>query len=99
MTPLGFSGLSTALVVVWAIALVVAAVEVGVVRSRNGLAAHPILFATSRFVRFGCMFTVFAIAQRANDLGLITYSLYLFTLLMTALAVFAAGAFPPQGRN
>jgi len=45
------------------------------------------------------MFTVFAIAQRANDLGLITYSLYLFTLLMTALAVFAAGAFPPQGRN
>jgi hypothetical protein len=92
MTPLGFSGLETTLTVVWAVAFMVAAIEVGLVNSLNRLPDHSVLFAASRFICFGCMFTVFAIAQRAHDFGLITRGLYLFTLLMAALAVLAAGA-------
>jgi len=45
------------------------------------------------------MFTIFGIAQKANDLGLTTYSLYLFTLFMAALAVAAAGAFPARAKD
>jgi hypothetical protein len=40
-----------------------------------------------------------ALPQKANALGLITYSLYLFTLLMAALAVAAAGAFPARAKD
>src|ERR1700704_5256857 len=95
MTPLGFSGLHIeTLIIVWAVALVVAAVEVGVVKRQNRLPAYPFLFAVSRVVRFGCLFTVFAVVQRANDLGLITRGLYLFTLLMAVLAVAAADVSP-----
>jgi hypothetical protein len=100
MTPLGFSGLqTTTLTIVWVVALVIASVEVGAVKGQNRLPAHPVLFAASRFVRFGCLFTVFAIVQRANDLGLITYGLYLFTLLMAALAVLAAAVFPVRAKT
>jgi hypothetical protein len=99
MTPLGFSGLGTILVVVWVVALVAAAVEVAVVTPRNWPPVRSVLFAVSRFVRYGCMFTIFGIAQKANDLGLITYSLYLFTLLMAAFAVAAAGAFPARTKD
>ena len=100
MTPLGFSGLHIeTLIIVWAVALVVAAVEVGVVKRQNRLPAYPLLFAVSRVVRFGCLFTVFAVVQRANDLGLITRGLYLFTLLMAVLAVAAASVFPIRAKN
>jgi hypothetical protein len=80
-------------------ALVVAAIEVGVVKGRNRLPTHSGLFFASRCVRVGCMFTVFAVVQRANDLGLITRSLYLFTLLMAVLAVLAAGVFPVRAKT
>jgi hypothetical protein len=99
MTPLGFSGLAETLVVVWVVALVAAAIEVAIVKPRNWPPVRSVLFAVSRFVRYGCMFTIFGIAQKANNLGLITYSLYLFTLLMVALAVAAAGAFPARAKD
>jgi hypothetical protein len=100
MTPLGFSGLNTAvLIFTWALALVVGAVQAGVVKGQNRLPVHPVLFFASRCVGFGCLFTVFGIVQRANDLGLITYGLYLFTLLMVVLAVVAGGIFPARARN
>jgi hypothetical protein len=100
MTPLGFSGLHIeTLIVVWVAALVVAAVEVAVVKGQNRLPAHPVLVFASRYVRFGCLFTVFAVVQRANDLGLITRGLYLFTLLMAVLAVLAASVFPIRAKS
>jgi hypothetical protein len=99
MTPLGFGDLVTTLIVVWVAAVVVAAVEVVFFRSRERLPAHPVLFAASRFICFGCTFTVFGIARKANDLGLVTYSLYLFTVLMAALAMFTAGAFVHRARD
>ena len=99
MTPLGFSGLVETLVIVWVVALVVAALELGVVKRQNRLATHPVLFFASRCVRVGCMFTIFGIAARANDRGLITYGLFLFTVLMAALAVVAASLFPVRAKN
>jgi hypothetical protein len=99
MTPLGLDGLVTILVVVWVVALVAAAIEVAIVKPRNWPPVRSVLFAMSRFARYGCMFTIFGIAQKANALGLITYSLYLFTLLMAALAVAAAGAFTARAKD
>jgi hypothetical protein len=99
MTPLSFGDLVTTLIVVWVAAVVVAAVEVVFFKSRDRLPAHPVLFAASRFICCGCMFTVFGIAQKANALGLMTYSLYLFTVLMAALAVFTAGAVLPRAKD
>jgi len=100
MTPLGFSGLHIeTLIIVWVMALVVAAVEVGVVKRQNRLPTHPLLFFASRYVRFGSLFTVFAVVQRANDLELITRGLYLFTLLMAVLAVLAASVFPVRPKT
>jgi hypothetical protein len=99
MTPLGFGDLVTTLIVVWVVALVAAAIEVAVVKPQNWPPVRSVLFAVSRFVRYGCLFTIFGIAQKANALGLITYNLYLFTLLMAALAVAAAGAFPARAKD
>jgi len=99
MTPLGFGDLVTTLIVVWVAAVVVAAVEVVFFKSRDRLPAHPVLFAASRFICFGCTFTVFGIARKANDLGLMTYSLYLFTVFATALAMFTAGASLPRAKD
>ena len=99
MTPLGFSALATTLVVVWVVALVASAVEVAIVKPQNWPPLRSVLFAASRFFRYDCMFTIFGIAQKANDLGLTTYSLYLFTLFMAALAVAAAGAFPARAKD
>lgn len=96
MTPLGLSGLVPTLVVVWVVSLLAAAVEVAVVKPRNWPPIRSVLFALSRFVRYGAMFTIFGVAHMANELGLITYGLYLFTLLMAALAVLAASAFPAR---
>src|SRR5215475_5589321 len=97
MTPLGFSGLeTTTLIIAWVAALVVAAGEVGVVKGQNRLPVHPVLSFASRWVSFGCLFTVFSVAKRANDLRLISGGLYLFTLLMAALAVAAASVFPAR---
>jgi len=45
------------------------------------------------------MFTIFGIAARANDRGLITYGVFLFTLLMAALAVLAASLFPVRAKT
>jgi len=98
MTPLGFSGLAETLVIVWVVALVIAAGELAVVKRQNRLPTHPVLFFASRYVRFGCMLTIFGIAARANDRGLITYGLFLFTVLMAALAVFAASVFPVRAK-
>jgi uncharacterized membrane protein len=99
MTPLGFGDLVTTLIVVWTAAVVVAAVEVVFFKSRYRLPAHPVLFAASRFICFGCMFTVIGIAQKANNLGLMSFGLYLFTVLMAALAVFTAGACLPRAKT
>ena len=99
MTPLGFGDLVTTLIVVWAAAVVVAAVEVVFFKSRYRLPAHPVLFAASRFICFGCMFTVIGFAQKANNLGLMSFGLYLFTVLMAALAVFTAGACLPRAKT
>ena len=100
MTPLGFSGLHIeTLIIVWVMALVVAAVEVGVVKRQNRLPTHPVLLFASRYVRLGSLFTVFAVVQRANDLELITRGLYLFTLLMAVLAVLAASVFPVRPKT
>jgi hypothetical protein len=99
MTPLGFNGLAETLVVVWVVALVAAAIEVAVTKPENWPLARSVWFAVSRVSRYGCMLTIFGIARKANDLGLITYSLYLFTLLMAALAVGAAGAFPARAKD
>jgi hypothetical protein len=87
------------LIIVWVVALVVAAGEVGVFKSKNRLPGHPVLFAVSRYFRFGCLFSVFTVVQRANDLGLTTRGLYLFTLLMAALAVLAASIFAVRTNN
>jgi hypothetical protein len=99
MTPLGLSGLVPILVIVWLVSFVAAGIEVAVVKPQGWPPIRSALFAVSRFVRYGCMFTIFGIAQRANALGLITFSLYLFTLLMVALAVAAASAFPARPNN
>jgi hypothetical protein len=99
MTPLGFSGLTETLVIVWIMALVLAAGELTVVKRQNRLAVHPALFLASGYLRFGCMFTVIGIAARANDHGLITYGLFVFTVLMVALAVLAASLFPPRPKT
>jgi hypothetical protein len=37
------------------------------------------------------MLTIFGIAQKANSLGLISYSLYIFTILMASVAVACGG--------
>src|SRR5262245_1467688 len=100
MTPLDLSGLNTTtLILVWAVALVVAAGEFAAVKGRSRLSAHPALFFSARYFRFGSLFTVFAVVQRANDLGLITRGLYLFTLLMAVLAVVAASLFPLRPKS
>ena len=99
MTPLDFSGLAETLVVVWVVALVIGTGELGAVKRQNRLPTRPVLFFASRFVRTGCMFTIFGIAARANDRGLITYGVFLFTLLMAALAVLAASLFPVRAKT
>jgi len=99
MTPLDFGGLVETLVIVWIVAVPLAAGEFVTVKRQNRLPTHPILFFASRYLRAGCMFTVFGIAARANDHGLITYGLFVFTLLMTALAVLAASVFPVRAKT
>jgi hypothetical protein len=99
MTQLGFSGLAETLVIVWVMALVLAVGELTVVKRQNRLPVHPVLFFASRYVRVGCMFTIFGIAARANDHGLITYGLFIFTVLMAALAVLAASVFPVRAKT
>jgi hypothetical protein len=99
MSPLDVSGLAETLVIVWVVALVLAVGELTVVKRQNRLPVHPVLFFASRYLRVGCMFTIFGIAARANDRGLITYGLFLFTLLMAALAVLAASLFPPRPKT
>src|ERR1700686_2702320 len=79
------------LIIVWVFALIIPFGEVGIAKYRARLPARPVLFVASRYVCFGSLFTIFGIAQKANFLGLISYSLYIFTILMAALAVGCAG--------
>jgi len=80
------------LIIVWVCALIIPFGEVAIAKYRNRLPTRPLLFVASRYVCFGAMFTIFSIAQKANFLGLISYSLYIFSVLMAALAVGCAGA-------
>ena len=79
------------LVIVWVCALIIPFGEVAIAKYRHRLPARLILFVASRYVCFGSMLTIFGIAQKANFLGLISHGLYIFTILMTALAVGFAG--------
>ncbi len=100
-SPLDFPDLVSTLIVVWACALIVPLGEMATARYRARRPARPILLAVSRYVGFGSMLTIFGIAQTANSLGLISYGLYVFTILMAALAVACTGlavrhAAPPR---
>ena len=92
MTPLDFPALTEALIVVWVCALFIPLAEILIGKSRGRMPVRPLLFVASRYVSFGCMFTIFGIAQKANSLGLISYRLYWFAILMAALAVGCSGA-------
>ncbi len=90
-SPLDLTGLVPTLIITWVCALIVPLGEVAIAKYRGQLPARPMLLAASRYVCFGSMFTIFGIAQRANFLGLVSCSLYVFTILMAALAVLCAG--------
>jgi hypothetical protein len=90
-SPLDLPDLVPTLVVVWACALVIPLAELAKAKYRGMSAARPILLAGSRYVCFGSMLTIFGIAQKANFLGLISFSLYIFTILMASVAVACGG--------
>lgn len=90
MTPLDLTALTEVLVVVWLAAFICALAELLTHKYQGRMPVRPLVLA-SRWVSFGCMLSIFGIAQTANNLGLISYRLYLFTLLMAALAVGGAG--------
>jgi hypothetical protein len=89
---LDVSGMVPTLMIVWVCALIIPLGEAAIAKYRDRPLTRPVLFIASRYFCFGCMFTIFGIAQRANSLGLISYGLYLFTVLMAAMAVGCAGA-------
>jgi hypothetical protein len=90
-SPLDLTGLVPTLIVVWICAFVIPLGELIIAKYRGRLPARPLLLAALRYVCFGSMFTIFGVAQRANFLGLVSYSLYIFTVVIAALAVGCAG--------
>jgi hypothetical protein len=91
MDPLELIDLVPTLIVVWICALLIPAAELAVARYRGHMPTRPLLFALSQYICFGSLFTVFGIAQRANALELTTFDVYIFTIVMAALAVAGAG--------
>jgi hypothetical protein len=89
---LDMSGMVPTLMIVWVCALIIPLGEAAIAKYHDRWPTRPVLFAASKFVCFGCMLTIFGIAQKANFLGLISHGLYIFTVLMAALAVGCAGA-------
>lgn len=88
---LDLNGIVLTLIIVWGFSLGIPLAEIAIPSRRSQLPARPILYLASRYVCFGSMFTIFGVAQQANLRGLISYSLYMFTMLMAVLAVVAAG--------
>jgi hypothetical protein len=91
LTPLDFAELTDTLIVVWTAALLYA-IFIGVAaRYRGQPSRRPIFSLLLQSLSFGAMLTIFGVAKRANELGLISFRLYLFMLFATALAVGCSG--------
>jgi hypothetical protein len=88
---IGFAELTDSLIIVWVAALLYA-IFIGVVaRYRGPPSRRPIFGVLLQSLSFGGMLTIFGIAKRANDLGLISSRLYLFMVFATAVAVGCGG--------
>jgi peptidoglycan/LPS O-acetylase OafA/YrhL len=74
-SPLDLTGLVPTLIVVWICAFIIPLGELIIAKYRGRLPARPLLL----------------VAQRANFLGLVSYSLYIFTVVIAVLAVGCAG--------
>ncbi len=90
MTPMGFADVIDALITAWLGALFYVIFLSVVLWAANKIPGRPVLTSVLQFLWFGGFMTVFGIAQRANDLGHITFPLFVFiglACLMAALCV------------
>ncbi|MFI4973157.1 MAG: hypothetical protein ACHP84_01310 [Caulobacterales bacterium] len=84
-SPLDLAGVVPTLIVVWVIVCLMA-VGVALFPARDPARrpSRPIRLAAVQWASWGCMFSIFGIAQTAHSRGLITLGLQVFTIVMAS---------------